>query len=34
VLVRQGCSFSLRTYKDGLTRFKILFSDKDTNAFT
>ena len=34
VLVRQGCSFSLRTYKDGLTRFKILFSEKEVNAFT
>lgn len=26
VLMRHGCSFSLRTYADGLTRFRILFS--------
>lgn len=25
VLVRHGCTFSLRTYADGLTRFRILF---------
>lgn len=25
VLSRHGCTFSLRTYKDGLTRFRILF---------
>lgn len=25
VLIRQGCTFSLRTYNDGLTRFRILF---------
>ncbi|WP_455590462.1 sensor histidine kinase [Bacteroides sp.] len=25
VLTRHGCSFSLRTYSDGLTRFRILF---------
>lgn len=25
VLMRHGCSFSLRTYADGLTRFRILF---------
>ena len=26
VLVRHGCSFSLRTYADGLTRFRIIFN--------
>ena len=26
VLMRHGCSFSLRTYADGLTRFRILFN--------
>lgn len=26
VLVRHGCTFSLRTYADGLTKFRILFS--------
>ncbi len=25
VLMRHGCTFSLRTYADGLTRFRILF---------
>ena len=25
VLSRHGCTFSLRTYADGLTRFRILF---------
>lgn len=28
VLMRHGCSFSLRTYADGLTRFRIAMSDK------
>ena len=27
VLSRHGCAFSLRTYNDGLTRFRILFND-------
>ena len=27
VLVRHGCSFSLRTYADGLTRFRIVFAN-------
>ncbi len=26
VLIRHNCTFSLRTYKDGITRFRILFS--------
>ena len=26
VLVKHGCTFSLRTYEDGLTRFRILFN--------
>ena len=26
VLMRHGCSFSLRTYADGLTRFRIIFN--------
>lgn len=26
VLIKQGCSFSLRTYEDGVTRFKIRFT--------
>ena len=26
VLSRHGCTFSLRTYNDGLTRFRILFN--------
>ena len=26
VLSRHGCAFSLRTYNDGLTRFRILFN--------
>lgn len=26
VLSRHGCTFSLRTYSDGLTRFRILFN--------
>ncbi|MBR1903387.1 MAG: PAS domain-containing sensor histidine kinase, partial [Bacteroidaceae bacterium] len=26
VLMKHGCTFSLRTYPDGLTRFKIRFS--------
>lgn len=26
VLARHGCTFSLRTYSDGLTRFRILFN--------
>ena len=25
VLTRHGCTFSLRTYSDGLTRFRIIF---------
>ena len=25
VLTKHGCTFSLRTYEDGLTRFRILF---------
>ena len=24
--MRHGCTFSLRTYSDGLTKFRILFS--------
>lgn len=26
VLMKHGCTFSLRTYSDGLTRFRIRFS--------
>ena len=25
VLMKHGCSFSLRTYEDGITRFRIMF---------
>lgn len=31
VLMRHGCTFSLRTYADGLTRFRILFPDQMSN---